>query len=220
VSATIVRGDDFDVLDSAAAFTVFVLKPCIRQLDVSVLVRQLVFLGPPGDCLLTLFPRLSTLTTSPVLGLQEPLILALQLFLENHTMDAIASLSKTVRSSYVRAVDPGVVGQLAGLGNTDVERLTIANGAWPSTLFENRTALTRQRYEVGSRASHYIGCSAYQPEVAKAFEIAGRSRWSPRIGLPKVCRGHHAECANRRHDADVITRQSILPVVGTNAFSR
>jgi hypothetical protein len=114
VSATIVRSYNFDVFDSPAPLAVLVLDPRVRQLDVSVFVRQLVLLGPSGDCLLTLFPRFSTLTTSPVLGLQESLILALQLLFEDHTTDAITPLSEMVGSLHVRVVDPGVVGQLTG----------------------------------------------------------------------------------------------------------
>jgi hypothetical protein len=114
VSATIVRRYDFDVLDRAAAVAILVLDPRIRQLDVSLLVWQLVLLGPSDDCLLAALRRFSALTTSPVLGLQESLILALQLLFEDHTTDAITPLSEMVGSLHVRVVDPGVVGQLTG----------------------------------------------------------------------------------------------------------
>jgi hypothetical protein len=46
VSGTIVSDDDLDVPDSATPVAVLVLDPRIRQLNVSVLVRQLVLLGP------------------------------------------------------------------------------------------------------------------------------------------------------------------------------
>jgi hypothetical protein len=123
VSATIVRRDDLDVFDSAPAVTVLVLESCIRQLDVSVLIGQPVLLSPSGDCLLTLFPRLSTLMTNPVLRLQEPLIVALQFFFENDSTDEISAVSKAVRRPHIRGEDSGIVGELTRLPHAHVELL-------------------------------------------------------------------------------------------------
>ena len=59
VSATVVRRDDLDVLDGAAAVTVLVFDPRIRELHVPVVVRQLVLLRPSSHSLRDLAPAVS-----------------------------------------------------------------------------------------------------------------------------------------------------------------
>jgi hypothetical protein len=120
VSAAIVGGDDLNILDGAAAVPVLVFDARIRDLNVPVLAGQLMLLSPTSNCLLTRFGGLSTLPTSSVLGLQEPLVLTFQLLLENDATHAIAALGNVICSLHVRAVDSRVVGQLAGFGYADV----------------------------------------------------------------------------------------------------
>ena len=127
------RRDNFDVLDGAAAVTVLVLDPRIRELHVPVVVRQLVFLRPSSHSLRPSFRRLTSFAALPVLRLQKPLILALQLLFENDTADGFAPLCQALGGLHVRAVEPGVVGQLTGFGDADVERLASAGGAGPSS---------------------------------------------------------------------------------------
>jgi hypothetical protein len=161
VGTTVVRGDDLDVLDSASSIPILVLDSRIRQLNVPVLARQLTLLSPTSNCLLTPFGRLSTLATGSVLGLQEALVLALQLLLENDPMHSIAALRNAVCSLDVRPVDSRVVGQLAGLRNPDVKGLTVTGCTWPATLLENRTALTREGYEVRPAVPHHVRRGAH-----------------------------------------------------------
>ena len=131
------RRDDLDVLDGPASVAAVVLETGVRELDVSILVRQLVLLGPSGHCIGPLLRRLAPFSARSVFRLEEPLILPLQFFLENHTADWFAPLGKALACLHVRAVDPGIVGQLTGFGDTDIERLSIAARAGPSRSFED-----------------------------------------------------------------------------------
>jgi len=90
VSAAVVRRDDLDVLDGPAPVAAVVLETGVRELDVSILVRQLVLLGPSGHCIGPLLRLLAPFSARSVFRLEEPLILPLQFFLENHTADWFA----------------------------------------------------------------------------------------------------------------------------------
>ena len=109
------RRDDLDVLNGAAAVAALVLDSRVRKLNVSVLVGQLVFLSPSSNRLVRssgVSPRSRRVA---VLGLQEPLILALQFLFENDPAHRLAPFGEALGSLHVRAVDPGIVGQLARL---------------------------------------------------------------------------------------------------------
>ena len=171
------RGDDLDVLDSATPIAVLVLDPHIRQLDVSVLVRQLVLLGPSSDCLLAAFRRLSALTTSPAFSMQEPLILALQILFEDYAADRLTPFRQAFGCLHVRAVEPGIVGQLTRLVDADVERLAVTFGARPSRSFEDVSAAASKRHQRRPRAPHDIRNGLHKAKIAKALEIASRATW-------------------------------------------
>ena len=110
------RRDDLDVLDGPASVAAVVLETGVRELDVSILVRQLVLLGPSGHCIGPLLRRLAPFSARSVFRLEEPLILPLQFFLENHTADSTLGPSLTEarrvdlsQSPTLRLVDPAAV---------------------------------------------------------------------------------------------------------------
>ena len=97
VGAAVVAGDDLDVLMPRAAVAVLVLDPGIRELDVPVVVRQLVFPRPPCNLLgLAVRPAVAVLLAAIAL-VQEPLIVALELVVEDDAPNP-AALSRS-RSS-------------------------------------------------------------------------------------------------------------------------
>jgi hypothetical protein len=110
MSAAIVRRDDLDVLYVSAPVAVLVLDSRIGQLNVSVFVGEVVLPSPSGNRLIPVLDRSTGLAAIPILGVQEPLVLALQFLLENYTTDAIPTFRQGVSSSHVRAVHLGVVG--------------------------------------------------------------------------------------------------------------
>jgi hypothetical protein len=129
------RGDDFNILNGATSITSLVLDPRVRELKVPVVVRQLVFLSPSSHSLGPLLRRFTSLAAGAVLGLQEPLILTFQFFFENDAANWLTPFSQALGRLHVRAVDPGIVGELTGFGDADVERLSVAFGAGPAGSF-------------------------------------------------------------------------------------
>jgi hypothetical protein len=106
VSAAVVRRDDFDVFDSAAAITSLVLDPGIRKLDVPVVIRELMLLSPASDSVRPFFWCLTSFSARSVFCLKEPLILALQFLFENDAAHRLTAFGQAVGGLHVRAVHP------------------------------------------------------------------------------------------------------------------
>jgi hypothetical protein len=114
---------------------------------------------------------------------------------------------------------PLMVGQVPGFGDADVGRLSIAACAGPSSSFEDVTPMAGERHQRCPRAPDDVRNGLHEAKIAKALEVASRARRCPRIRLSQVAGGHDAERSDCRKYAHVVTRQSILPVVHTDALS-
>jgi len=212
------RRDDLNVFNRAAAVPAVVLNTRVRKLNVSVLVRQLAFLSPSSNRLVPLLRRFTSLAARAVLGLQEPLIFALQILFENHSAHRLPPLGQALGSLHVRAVDPGIVSQLAGLGDADVKGLAVALRAGSSCSFQHVSPMASEGYQRRSRASNDVRDGLHKAKFAESFEVAGGPCRCPRIRFPQLARGHDAERSDRRKNPDIVTRQSILPVVHTDSL--
>ena len=123
MGAAIVRGHDLDVLVPTPAIAVLVLDAGIGKVHVPVVVRQLVLPRPPCDLLrLAIRPAVAVLLAAIAL-VEETLIVALQLVVENDAPDPTALAAEPLLGALVGAIDLGVVRQLARLPEAGVERL-------------------------------------------------------------------------------------------------
>src|SRR4051812_32517510 len=86
VRTTIVGRDDFNVLDAAASVTIVVFNPDIRKMHLVVVVRQVVLTRPLLDFLILALGSTISVRLVAISLLQECLILAFQLVVENDTM--------------------------------------------------------------------------------------------------------------------------------------
>jgi hypothetical protein len=158
------RCDDLDVLDGAATISALVLEPRIRELNMPVVIRELVFLSPTSHGLCAFFRGLTSIAAPAVLALQEPLILALQLFFENDTAHRLAALGQSLCGFHVCAVNLGIVGQLTTLGDADVERLTIS-GAGPSPSLEHVTSVAGECHQGRPRSPDDVRSRPHEAKV-------------------------------------------------------
>src|SRR5262245_39328503 len=166
------RRDDLDVLNGAAAVAAVVLNTRVRKLNVSVLVGQLAFLSPSSNGIVPLLRRFTSLAARAILRLQEALIFALQILFENNPSQRLAPLGQAIRSFHVRAVDPGIVSKLAGLGDADMKGLAITLRAGSSCSFEHVSPVASERYERRSRASDDVRDSLHEAESSQPFKVA------------------------------------------------
>jgi hypothetical protein len=105
VSAAIVSRDHFEVLVSRAAIAVLVLDARVRETHVTVLVRQVALPSPLSDLMkVSVRPSIAILPALVAL-VQEPLVVALELVVEDHSIHSAALLAQPLFSIQVRAVD-------------------------------------------------------------------------------------------------------------------
>jgi hypothetical protein len=124
VGAAIVAGHDLEILMPRTAVTVFVLDPRVRESDVPIVVRQLVFPRPPCNLFgLTVRPAVAVLLAAISL-VEESLIVALELVVEDDAPNPTALAAETLLGALIGAVDIGVVRQLARLSEAGMEGLT------------------------------------------------------------------------------------------------
>ena len=123
VRATVVRGDNLDVFVADVAVLILVFDPGVGEVDAAVEEREVV-LACPG---LNLFRRAVrpavAVGPSPVPLLQELLVVTLQLVVEDDAPDVSAAGTEALLGALVRAINLGVVSQLARLPEARVERL-------------------------------------------------------------------------------------------------
>jgi hypothetical protein len=124
-----VAGHDFEVLVTGQPIAVLILDPRIREVNVSVVVRQVVLASPTRDLLrLAVRPPIAILLASIAL-VQETLVVALELVIEDNAVHPTALLANALLSALVGTIDLGVVRQLARLPEARVKRLTWLPGA-------------------------------------------------------------------------------------------
>ena len=172
MGAAIVAGHDLEILMPRAAVSVLVLNPRIREPDVPIVVRQLVFSRPVCNLFgLTVRPAVAVLLASVVL-VEESLIVALQLVVEDDAPNPTALAADTFLGALVGAIDPGVVGQFARLPDARVERLTGLVDtvvALIAVRFEKIAPAVRQRHGAVVRAERR---GANQPFVLEMLEAS------------------------------------------------
>jgi hypothetical protein len=124
MGAAIVGSGDLEILVTRAPVPVLVLDTGVREADVAIVVRQLVLTCPSRDLRgLTIRPTVAVLLASAAL-VQEALIGALELVVENDAPNPAALPSQAFVGALIGPIDLGVVRQLAELPDTGVESLT------------------------------------------------------------------------------------------------
>jgi hypothetical protein len=123
VGAAVVAGDDFKILMPRAAVTVFILDAGIRKANVPIVVRKIAFPRPAGDLFRRPIRPADAVLLAAITLMKEPLIVPLELVVEDDPPNPTALAAETLLGQLVGAIDLGVVRQLARLSETGVEGL-------------------------------------------------------------------------------------------------
>ena len=113
MSAAVVQRLDLDVERSEVAVAVLVLDARVGKLDVAVIVRELVLDGPTMDLFRRSIGPSVALGLATIALLQELLILALQLVVEDDAADEGTVFAQALGILEIGAVDLRVMHQLA-----------------------------------------------------------------------------------------------------------
>jgi hypothetical protein len=165
----IVRRDHLDVLASAAAIRLFVLDANVRKVQLVIEVRQLV-LARPLPNLIGCAIRVPAVVVVVFAALvQPPLVLALELVVENDALDLRAAVQEAPLGVFVGAIDLNVVLQLAPAYEARVEGLRVIAVAVTVAL-QPAAALLGQDYRVIAISRHADGLD--QTLFAKVPQVA------------------------------------------------
>ena len=177
VRATVVLRDDLDVFVTDLAVLILVFDPGVGEVDAAVEEREIVLACPRLDLFrLTVRPA-GAVGPSPVPLLQELLVLTLQLVVEDDAPDVPAAGTEALLRALVRAINLGVVGQLARLSEAGVEGLPRLAVALQAIRLEHVSTPTRQDDDVTVPALERDSFDkARLLEMSKALPCRSRSR--------------------------------------------
>ena len=175
MGATVMGGDNLDILMPRAAVPVFVLDTGVRKPDVTIVVRQFVLPRPAPDLFgLTVRPAVAALLTSIAL-VKEPLIVPLELVVDDDPADLAALSFQSLLRALVGAIDLCIVRQLAGLPDAGVEGLARLVAAVIALV---AIGLEEVAPAVGQRHGPVVGAErrgANQPFVLQMLEGSSRA---------------------------------------------
>ena len=193
MSAAVVQRLDLDVERSEVPVAVLVLDARVGKLDVAVVVRELVLDGPTMDLFRRSIGPSVALGLATIALLQELLVLALQLVVEDDATDEGALFAQPLGILEVGAIDLRVVHQLARPvhGETGVARTSDAGvELLPGLRLLGSAALVvnvapvaelllhARQLAVLRAARSTSGCARARPVLARSARPArGRCRW-------------------------------------------
>jgi hypothetical protein len=145
-----------DVLSPLAAFAIQVLDSRIRKSHVPVFVRQVVVEGPITDLVACAIGSSVGIGTAAVTLLQEALVLAFDLVIEDDPLNACLALLEALSGAKVGAIDLGVVNQLPRLIQPAIEPLThLVAAITPTMGLEDIAPAIAQHHGVRSSAERH-----------------------------------------------------------------
>jgi hypothetical protein len=190
-----VRRKHLDVLDVAAAVRPERLDLQVGKLDPSVGEREMVVLGPSVHLIAVSRGPPVAVGTATVRFLEEHLILAPKVLLENHALDVRTLLNDALRGPQIGSIELRVVNQLALAGGPAMERLPWLV-IWQSVRLQELPSPLRERYKIGSGLPIDRCNMANQPFRAEVVKVAVPQVGSPVAMVPEIVDRDHSKCAH------------------------
>jgi len=193
MGATVMLRRDLDVVVIPPAVRFLVLDARIREVHLVIEVRKLVLERPDADLLVG--PIWVSVVIVPVaVPLVKPLlVVALELVIEDDSIDACAALREALCGAFVRAMDLEVMFKLALPFEAIPERLPARLVAVTVT-FEETAAFLRERHGMLARAGHPNGFD--QPLLAKMSKIARAWIGWTIVMISEITTGDHSKRAD------------------------
>jgi hypothetical protein len=119
-----VDGRDLGILVIPPPIGLFVLDPHVREVNLVLEVRQVVFVRPFLDLVRVAIGPAISIVVVPISLVEPLLVLTLELVVEDDAIDACLALREAPGFAEVRAIHLGVVFDFAGLLQTRIELLT------------------------------------------------------------------------------------------------
>ena len=213
-AAVVLRGD-FDVLVVPSAIRFLVLNAKVREMDLLIEVREVVFACPTFDFLCRPVRVTVIVVAVPIALVQPGLVLALQLVVEDHALDVRAPLLKAFCFTLIGTIDLDVVLPFPLTFEPGVERLLVPVVAVSVTL-QKTPSLLRQHDRMVAIARDASGFD--QPLFAQMPQVAGAWIGRPIMVVSEVTTGDNPKRANGCERARFRPAQGVLTVAIANKF--
>jgi hypothetical protein len=209
VRAAVVLRRHFDVVVVPSAIGFLVLNAEVREMDLLIEVREVVFECPVTDLFRCAIGMPIVVVAVPIPFVEPLLVVALELVVEQHAIDTRAALVKAFRFTLVGAIDLDVVLQFRFAFQTRVERLLMAMVAVTVAVQEIPSFLREyDRVFAIARHAHRLN----QPLFAEMPQVAGS-----RIGgfitmVRQVTTRDNSKRTNGRERARFRSTQGVLTI--------
>lgn len=204
-----------DVLTPDVSVRIFVLDANVRKMNLVVEVRQVVFARPGRDLGLAPVRSAVAVASAAIAFLQKALIVAFQLAVQLHPLDAPTLIAQAFGSFEVGPIELRIVAALAGTIGTRIELLTVVSlvGA---VSFEKRTSAVCE----GNRPVLVIHRNSLdEPLPFEVAEVAIADLKSRITRVAEVALQDHSKCPYRRQRASVGAVQAIVVIAVTNQLA-
>jgi hypothetical protein len=154
----------------------------------------------------------------PISFLEESLIVALELGVQNDTLDAGATLLEPLRDLKVCAVDLGVVRELTRLLQPTVELLSRLGGIWlrgAAPIRFEQLATAVGQHHIRAIPTRCGNC-AHEPLLAETSQVTGPRIDRAVLAVPKIAGGQDAERADGRQRARLGPSQCVFAIANVN----
>jgi hypothetical protein len=174
--AAVVRCRDLDILVFPAAIRVLILDAQVREVDLVIEVRQVMFACPILDFVWRAIRVTVVVVAVPIARVEPLLVLPLEFVVEPDAIDARAALLEAFGFAKIRAVHMDIVLDFPRPFKTGAERLSMTLVALTMAL-QKAAAFLREHDGGLAIPGHTHGLD--QPLLAEMTEVAG-----PRIARP------------------------------------
>ena len=209
-----------EFLQPHAPIAILVLDADVRNVDGLVVVRQLVRLSPGRDLERIAFGLALTVAAPAIARLQEALVLALQLEVENDPRRTAVACLEPLGGLDVGAIALGVVLELAGFAQAGIELLTRRSAgvsARPVGL-EEVTPFVGQHGD--GVAASVLANRAHEPGFAEVPQVPhSRVRRAARV-VAQVAGRHDAKRAHRGQHPALGAADLVDTVAAGDALAR
>jgi hypothetical protein len=161
-----------DVFDATAAIPLVVFDANVRELNVSIHVREVPLARPALDVFSRTVRAAGRVPPAAIRSLEVSLIFPFQFLFEDHATHAGTPCGEPVGSLLVRPIQPDVMRQLARLRDTRVERLAGLGASSPAALLEHLATAFRKRDKRRPRPTNDVRHRPDQTLAAQVTEVA------------------------------------------------
>src|SRR5262249_27520211 len=215
--AVVVAGRELEILVVAAAIGMLELDSHIRELHPIADDWQPMRIGPGADLLgASRWPPRGVVSLA-LFRVQKALVVALQLVVEQHTLDARALALQPLGGTHIHARELRIMGSLLRLRQSPVIRLRSFVLRSVTMPLQQRLARPRQGHQSGPFAIENLGRDGNQSLRPQVLQIAMPA--VARSVLDGITRINHAKRADGRQRANLRATERVVAGADLDALS-